>query len=213
MTKFISAGGIIMTQLKPINDVYFKLLFGDVRNIGILQDFLKAILNLPDNELDHIVLADPHLKRQFINDKLGILDVKVFTTTDKVIDIEVQVKRDAAMRERETIYRPSGNSYHRTIMLAEAKPEVRKVVGEYLELTEDEEARMLAESRERWLAGQLSREHDAREEGRKEAEAEAAARISQMAAQYDREQARNAQLQAENEKLRAELEEIKLGRK
>jgi predicted transposase/invertase (TIGR01784 family) len=233
-------------SLTPLNDVYFKLLFGDVRNIGILSDFLKAVLDLPDSELDHLVLADPHLKRQFIDDKLGVLDVKAYTTTNKVIDIEIQVKKDPDMRERVAIYTAkmlseqikrgedygkirqavsiiiadfemvpeekdylnryslrnikSGKPFTETLeivtielgklpgrddqsavypwlkflkcrsreeceMLAETKPEVRTVIGSYLDLTEDEEARMLAESRERWAMIQRSCEREARREG------------------------------------------------
>lgn len=43
---------------------------------------------------------DPHLLREYTGDKLGILDVKVKTKTEKTIDIEIQVKRRNALRER-----------------------------------------------------------------------------------------------------------------
>jgi predicted transposase/invertase (TIGR01784 family) len=55
-------------------------------------------------------------------------------------------------------------------MLAEAKPEVRTVIGSYLDLTEDEEARILAESRERYDMIQRSCLRTARREGREEGE-------------------------------------------
>ncbi|MDR3181695.1 MAG: Rpn family recombination-promoting nuclease/putative transposase, partial [Planctomycetaceae bacterium] len=46
----------------------------------------------------------PHLKADWLDDKLGILDVKIHTTTGKVIDVEIQVAPTAPMRERLIFY-------------------------------------------------------------------------------------------------------------
>ena len=69
------------------SDIIFKLLFGDERNIDLLTDLLKSVLDLPEDEYDEVKIVDPHLLREFDDDKLGILDVKVKTTSGKVIDI------------------------------------------------------------------------------------------------------------------------------
>ena len=55
-------------------------------------DFLKAVLDLPAEDYERLTVVDPNLDREFIEDKLGVLDVKVNTSSGKVIDIEVQVK-------------------------------------------------------------------------------------------------------------------------
>jgi predicted transposase/invertase (TIGR01784 family) len=88
----------------PTNDFVFKMIFGDERNIDILADFLLAVLDLPTEEYKHIQIADPHTKREREKDKLGILDVKVRTTTGQTIDIEIQVSDMPFMRERIIFY-------------------------------------------------------------------------------------------------------------
>ncbi|MDR2371110.1 MAG: Rpn family recombination-promoting nuclease/putative transposase [Treponema sp.] len=90
--------------LSPRNDFVFKLLFGDQRNSGILADFLKAALPLPAGEYDHLVVVDPHLKREFEDDKTGILDVKVHTKGGIVINVEIQVAASPELRNRIVLY-------------------------------------------------------------------------------------------------------------
>jgi len=94
----------ITKLLSPKVDIIFKLLFGDERSIEILIDFLKAVLNLPDDEFEEVTIVDPHLLREFDGDKLGILDVKVKTRTKKVIDIEIQLKIKPHFVERVIFY-------------------------------------------------------------------------------------------------------------
>jgi predicted transposase/invertase (TIGR01784 family) len=86
------------------NDAVFKLTFGAADNISLLTAFLKSVLDLPAAEYDHLVLVDPHLQREFPDDKMGILDVKIHTTTGKVIDVEIQVESQTDMWERILFY-------------------------------------------------------------------------------------------------------------
>jgi predicted transposase/invertase (TIGR01784 family) len=81
-------------------DYVFKRIFGDQRNIHILAAFLAAALNLPEEEFDHLVIIDPHLKREFEDDKLGILDVKVYLTSGVAINVEVQINISQELRKR-----------------------------------------------------------------------------------------------------------------
>jgi len=90
--------------LSPCNDLVFKLLFGDARNIDILTDFLKAALDLPPEDLLDIVLVDPHLNSENIDGKKDILDVKAKTGTGKMVDIEIQLAEQPQMRERIVFY-------------------------------------------------------------------------------------------------------------
>jgi hypothetical protein len=53
--------------LPPKSDVVFKLLFGDERNTDLLTDLLKAVIDLPADEYDELVIVDPHLLRDADN--------------------------------------------------------------------------------------------------------------------------------------------------
>jgi len=90
--------------LPPKMDIIFKLLFGDSRNADILIDFLKSVLNLPEDEYASIAIADPQLKREAVDDKLGIVDVRVTTKSGKIIHIEIQVLEQSELPERITYY-------------------------------------------------------------------------------------------------------------
>jgi predicted transposase/invertase (TIGR01784 family) len=95
-----------MTQelLSPLSDYAFALIFGDQRHIEILAAFLKSILNLPEDEYDHLVIVNPFLKRLWKKDKLGIVDVRVHTRSGKVIHVEVQANPFSWMRNRIVFY-------------------------------------------------------------------------------------------------------------
>ena len=90
--------------LLPKVDVIFKLLFGDKRNKRILIDFLRSVLDLPDDDYEFITIDDTHLKRETIDDKLGIVDVKLTTKSGKIVHIEMQILEDDDMPERVTYY-------------------------------------------------------------------------------------------------------------
>jgi len=90
--------------LLPKVDVIFKLLFGDKRNIEILIDFLKSVLDLTDDEYESITLEDTHIKRETVDDKLGIVDVKLTTKSGKIVHIEMQILEQDDFPERVTYY-------------------------------------------------------------------------------------------------------------
>lgn len=93
-----------MHVLLPKTDVVFKMLFGDVRNADILSDFLQAVLDMDAEEFEELTFVDPHMKREFPGDKLGILDVKLKTRGGHTIDIEIQVLSMPEMRQRLVYY-------------------------------------------------------------------------------------------------------------
>jgi len=91
-----------LKPLLPTNDFVFKKVFSD--NKLILEDFLKAVLDLPAAEYKDLAVIDPNLDREFIEDKLGVLDVKITTTSGKVLNIEVQVKPQRSIWSRILFY-------------------------------------------------------------------------------------------------------------
>ena len=90
--------------LPPTSDFVFKMIFGDERNASMLIDFLKSLLDLPDEEYQ-LTFLNPYVKPEFDGDKLGILDVKVRTVTGKIINIEIQVNPVDHIGERISFYK------------------------------------------------------------------------------------------------------------
>jgi len=84
--------------------VIFKIYFADERNIEFLTDFLKATLPIPADEYEELTIVDPHLIRDFSDDKLGIVDVKLKTTSGKTIHIDIQVAPLNFMKSRIAYY-------------------------------------------------------------------------------------------------------------
>jgi predicted transposase/invertase (TIGR01784 family) len=84
----------------PMLDYVFKRIFGDQRNTDILAAFLMAALNLSEEEVDRITIIDPNLKREFNEDKLSILDVKIRLKSGERIGVEVQIYVSQELRNR-----------------------------------------------------------------------------------------------------------------
>ena len=97
-----------MTEKKSLlpvkSDFVFKLIFGDQRNIDILADFLKSILDIPHEDYENLVIIDPHVKKESADDKYGILDVKINTKSGKIVHVEVQLLFIPEMIERSMYY-------------------------------------------------------------------------------------------------------------
>jgi predicted transposase/invertase (TIGR01784 family) len=93
--------------LLPVtSDFVFKMIFGDQRNADILAAFLKSVLDIPDEEYDHLTVVDPYVKKESADDKYGILDVKVHTVSGSVVHVEIQVKVIPELTSR-TVYSQS----------------------------------------------------------------------------------------------------------
>ncbi|MDR1663557.1 MAG: Rpn family recombination-promoting nuclease/putative transposase [Clostridiales bacterium] len=93
-----------VTILSPKSDIIFKLFFSDERNIDLLRDFLKSVINLPEDDYNEITILDPHLLRDRPGDKMGILDVKLTSKSGKIIHLEAQVLPMPHMESRVVYY-------------------------------------------------------------------------------------------------------------
>jgi predicted transposase/invertase (TIGR01784 family) len=80
------------------------MLFGSPRNNDILTAFLQAALPLPGDDYAEITLLNPFSENDYLGEKVSILDIRARTATGKLLDIEIQVKNHAAMRERIVFY-------------------------------------------------------------------------------------------------------------
>jgi len=90
--------------LSPKVDVIFKLLFGDERNKDLTISFISAVLGYKKGELENIFFYDTHLKRESVDDRLGILDVKAKLSNGNIIDIEMQAHSVPDVRGRISYY-------------------------------------------------------------------------------------------------------------
>ena len=63
-----------------------------------LINLLKSVIELPQEEYE-LIFLDTHLRPEFKNDKLGIVDVKVQTKSGKIINIEIHVTPFSKQRE------------------------------------------------------------------------------------------------------------------
>ena len=90
--------------LPPKSNTVFQLLFGDPRNIDLLADFLKAVLDIPHSEYRNIVIVNPYLPREYPDKKLGIVDLRLTTRSGQIIHVEIQCEPFSAMRNRLIFY-------------------------------------------------------------------------------------------------------------
>ena len=95
-----------MKRLKVKNDFIFRKLFGESKNKDLLISFLNAVLELDGlKKLEDIeVLDGTELKRDSMEDKLGILDVRARTAQGENINIEVQLINQFNMDKRTLFY-------------------------------------------------------------------------------------------------------------
>jgi predicted transposase/invertase (TIGR01784 family) len=88
--------------LSPKNDFVFHKIFSE--NMTALSGFLQAVLDLPAEEYQRLEVVNPNLEREYSDDKLGILDLKIYTSTQKIIDVEIQVRRQPSIWKRLLFY-------------------------------------------------------------------------------------------------------------
>jgi len=72
------------------NDYLFKRLLGVEENKHILKDFLSATLGFQPETLEGFELLDKELKKDAIEDKMGVLDIHIRLKNETHIDLEMQ---------------------------------------------------------------------------------------------------------------------------
>ena len=88
--------------LSPKLDVIFQALFGEVGSERITKKFLEAIL---DEELEEVDLSrNIVLKRENLEDKMGILDVLVKINNEEYCNVEMQMVEKDKLLERILYY-------------------------------------------------------------------------------------------------------------
>jgi predicted transposase/invertase (TIGR01784 family) len=130
-----------LSPLSPRYDVVFKNIFGE-RNIEVLADFLKAVLDLPADEYQDIRMIDPHLLRRHKDGKLGTLDLRIVTKSGNSVAVELQVAPQPSIWKRMEYYNArlltdqvdSGDDYdkiNRAVSILISYPVLLKENGEF----------------------------------------------------------------------------------
>jgi len=86
------------------NDYAFKRVFGTEENKAVLQDFLDCVLDIPAQDIEDLELLDKEFHNDSVNDKTGILDVKLRLKDGTVIDIEIQNRWNDEFAQRTVFY-------------------------------------------------------------------------------------------------------------
>lgn len=84
--------------LSPKLDVIFQALFGEVGSENITKRFLEAILNKKIKSID--LSQNPIIRREHIDDKLGVLDVIAKIDNNENCNIEMQMTSQKNIVER-----------------------------------------------------------------------------------------------------------------
>lgn len=70
----------------------------------VRQGFISAVLGVRPEEVSHTELLPTHLRKEYAEDKLGILDVRVILDGNIQIDMEIQVAQFPLWPERSLFY-------------------------------------------------------------------------------------------------------------
>ncbi|HDR7959300.1 Rpn family recombination-promoting nuclease/putative transposase [Bacillus wiedmannii] len=86
-------------------DFAFKQLFGTNGSEDILIAFLNAMLQESlDSPITSLQLEDPHLHREYEEDKLSILDISATLNTGTKVNVEIQLNNNHDMMKRSLYY-------------------------------------------------------------------------------------------------------------
>ncbi|PEO39930.1 Rpn family recombination-promoting nuclease/putative transposase, partial [Bacillus wiedmannii] len=86
-------------------DFAFKQLFGSKGNETILIGFLNAVLQKSlASPITSVALDDPHLHKEYKEDKLSIMDVRATLGTGEHVNIEIQLANKHDMQKRSLYY-------------------------------------------------------------------------------------------------------------
>jgi predicted transposase/invertase (TIGR01784 family) len=100
------AKGILLDEngkeiITPIYDVSFKSIFKDTGNDDVVEDFLRAVLDIPkDTVFGKITVKDPEMLPEASDGKISILDVLVEVEGMGIFNVEMQLWRISGLENR-----------------------------------------------------------------------------------------------------------------
>ena len=85
--------------INPTIDFVFKVLFGQKGNESIVIHFLNSILQ-PQRQITNVTIQNPFNEREFDEDKLSVVDVKVEDQDHHTYQIEIQLTSPQYLKQR-----------------------------------------------------------------------------------------------------------------
>jgi predicted transposase/invertase (TIGR01784 family) len=133
------------TFISPLDDDVFKRLYGDRKNIAHTVELLKPVLGIPPEDFDRLTIVVPSLRRRWRRRrekyKLGILDLQIATKTERMVDVEVQVRRYKLMLPRLVFYHSmmTADQMKAGYTYDKIRPTITVVIANYTLLPEEED--------------------------------------------------------------------------
>jgi predicted transposase/invertase (TIGR01784 family) len=89
---FFGTINVMKHKIDPKIDCVFKALLGSEENRNLLVHFLNAVLNaeLPE-PITSVEILNPYNDKEFLDDKLSIVDVKARDNKERIYQIEIQL--------------------------------------------------------------------------------------------------------------------------
>ena len=84
-------------------DIIFKKLFEDKNNEDLLHDFLSSMLEIPYEDIKHIVVENSEILPESISGKFSRLDIRM-TVDNRLVNCEMQIAKENAFRDRSLFY-------------------------------------------------------------------------------------------------------------
>jgi len=113
-------------KINPTVDCVFKAILGSEQNKNLLIHFLNAVLE-PASLIKEIVLNNPYNEREFVADKLTVVDVKATDENKCHYQIEIQLALHTAIAAR-MLYTWS-RLYHSQISKGDNFSELKPVIS------------------------------------------------------------------------------------
>ena len=144
--------------MTPMNDFIFKKLFGTVGKEKLIKDFLEAILDIKietvELGLETILTADE------INEKTGVLDVRVKLEDGTDIDVEIQNSENSFIIKRSHFY--ASRMYGKQLNAGIDYGDLKKVIVIFI--TNFDVFPKLKEYHTRWLMTEQNNKEESLEE-------------------------------------------------
>ena len=88
-------------RIDPTIDCVFKALLGSEQNKDLLLDFLNAVIELRTKQRIAMVdILNPYNEKEFLSDKLSIVDIKAKDEAGRTYQIEIQILIYGALNAR-----------------------------------------------------------------------------------------------------------------
>lgn len=115
-----------MTRISPRVDIAFKKIFGVEENKDLLISLINSIVGEEDQVSD-VILLNPYNAKNFLRDKLSILDIKAQGLDGKRFNIEIQISDEADYDKRALYY--WAKLYTEQLEVAEDYSTLSKAIG------------------------------------------------------------------------------------